>query len=222
MEKKALRFKTKSQLVYETIKNEITTGLLNPGMRISAVEVAERLGVSRTPVNDAVKILADQGLVKLLPNVGFEIMVLEWDDIRELMYLKCQIEKLMIRLAMERPDTLNLHDLRDIQYKIMTAIEEEDDKAYYDLTKMFHFDFCKLAQGHISFDVYQRLWDYEGWYAACLKNSKEALLAIAADHDRLLDAMESGDFDKAIRIADEHAEVCIQFLYENMKKLGMF
>ncbi len=216
-----LLFRTKGQLVYERIKNEIATGILVPGMRVSAVELAQKYGVSRTPVNDAVKVLADQGLVRILPNVGFEIMVLVWEDIKELMCLKGGLEKLTIRLALENKEAIRLEPLRATLREIRTTISEGDSKAYYRLTEEFHFAYIKLSRRTISFDMYKKLWDYESWYAKCLENKKDELFSILEDHEKLLDAIANRDQKLADALIDEHTENCIRFVHRNMESSGM-
>ena len=221
MEHNKLLFRTKGQLVYERIKNEIANGALTPGMRVSAVELAQKFGVSRTPVNDAVKMLAEQGLVKILPNVGFEIMVLVWEDIKELMYLKGSLEKLAVRLTLETKEAIRLEPLHATLRAIRTAITESNSAAYYQLTEEFHFAYIRLSRRTISFDMYKKLWDYESWYAKCLENKKTELLSILEDHEKLLDAIQNRNQKLADELSDGHTENCIRFVHRNMEASGM-
>lgn len=215
-----INYKTKSEIVFDDLREKIVSGVLKPGERISAGEIAKQLNVSRTPVNEAVKRLAEQGLVKILPNVGFEVRVLEWQDIEEIMYLKCQIEKFAIKMAIEKTPSVDFEYLRQLSNDIRQAVLSGDKFKYYKYNKEFHFGFCKIARAKNSLDLYQRLWDYEGWYADQLRNTVEDMLFLCDDHDLQIDAMEARDLDKALKLSDAHAEKCISILRSNLSRVG--
>ncbi|MGI9860866.1 GntR family transcriptional regulator [Moorella naiadis] len=215
-----INFYTKGQLVYETLKEQITSGELKPGQRFSAAEIAAQLGVSRTPVNEAVKLLVEQGLVTLLPNVGFEIKTLSWPEIKELMYIRRELEKLAVTWAIARAPQEKITALRRLSREIRRVVKEKDKECYYTLNKEFHFNLYEAAAAPRLLDLHLRIWDYEGWYAAQLRNVPEKLILLCDDHDRLVDALGQRDKVKARQILYEHVEHCLQVLAENLQVAG--
>ena len=199
MKHRLINYQTKGEIVFETLKDQIVSGTLKPGERISAGEVANRLA-----------------------DVGFEIRVLEWQDIEESMYLKCQIEKFAIKWAIERSSSENFAILRKLSASIRNAVLAGDKAQYYESNKDFHFSFCKIARANKSLDLYQKLWDYEGWYADQLRNTVDDMLLLCDDHDLLIDAVEARDLPKAQMLSDAHAEKCISILRNNLQRAGYF
>lgn len=212
-----IKFSTKAQLAYETLKEAITSGQLRPGQRFSAAEVAARLGVSRTPVNEAVKLLAEQGLVMVLPNVGFEIKSLTWSEVKDLMYIRRELEKMAVTWAIDRSTEEEILGLRSLSSEIRLTIESRDKERYYRLNKEFHFRLYRASKAERLLDLHERLWDYEGWYAAQLRQVPEKLVLLCDDHDRLIAAMLERDQVQAREIVVEHVEHCLQVLQESLQ-----
>ena len=215
-----IHFSTKSELVYETLKEQITTGQLKPGTRLSASEVALVLGVSRTPVNDAVRILAVQGLVRMLPNIGFEIRAFSWDEIKEVMHIRLELEKLAVSWVIKRADDEQLAELCRLSQAMRQAILDQDKERYYQTNASFHHTLYQAAQAPRLLDLHLRIWDYEGWYGARMKGMPERLLLLCDDHDRVIEAMCRRDAAIALEILKSHVQNCIQVLSENLQALG--
>lgn len=215
-----INFSTKSELVYETLKEQITTGQLKPGLRLSASEVAIALGVSRTPVNDAVRILAVQGLVKMLPNIGFEIRGFSWDEIKEVMHIRLELEKLAISWAIEKASNEKIKELSQLSQSMRQVILEQDKEGYYQYNNKFHDVLYQAARAPRLLDLHHRIWDYEGWYGAQMKGMPERLLLLCDDHDQIIGAMLKRDVDKALRADEQHVQNCLKVLSENLKAAG--
>ncbi|MGI9952602.1 GntR family transcriptional regulator [Moorellaceae bacterium AZ2] len=215
-----IKYLTKGQLVYETLKEQITSGKLRPGQRCSASEIAAKLGVSRTPVNEAIKLLAEQGFVTILPNVGFEVRELNWADIQELMCIRCELERLALKWAIEKASDEEIEGLRQLSREIHRAIITKDKERYYHLNKEFHFSLYTIARAWRLRELHQKLWDYEGWYAAQLDTAADQLLSLWEDHEKLIDALVERDFSKASQMLDVHVQHCLRVLKENMQFAG--
>jgi len=215
-----IKYLTKGQLVYETLKKQITSGKLRPGQRYSASEIAAKLGVSRTPVNEAIKLLAEQGFVTILPNVGFEIRELNWADVQELMSIRCELERLALKWAIEKASEEEIEGLRQLSREIRQAIITKDKERYYHLNRKFHFSLYTIARAWRLRELHKKLWDYEGWYAAQLDTAPEQLLSLWEDHEKLINALMERDFSRASQVLDLHVQHCLQVLKENMQFAG--
>jgi len=109
-----LKFTSKSEYVYETLRERIMLGELQVNKRYKVVEIAAELGVSRTPVSNAVKILASQGYVTLFPSVGFEIKQLTLKEVEGILMIRGVLEELALELAVGNVTSGDIAELRDI------------------------------------------------------------------------------------------------------------
>jgi DNA-binding GntR family transcriptional regulator len=215
-----IEFSTKSELVYKTLKDQIITGQLKPGRRFSASELAVELGVSRTPVNDAVRLLADQGLIRMLPNKGFEIKSLSWTEIEEVMHIRLQLEKLAVTWAINRASAEKIKELVHLSGLMRKAVLEHNKRDYYLNNNLFHNTLYKAARAPRLFDLHQRIWVYEGWYVAQLDGLSERLLLLCDDHDEIISAMLKENTSKAHQVIERHVQNCLQIISENLRAAG--
>lgn len=215
-----IKFSTKSELVYKTLKDQIITGQLKPGSRFSASEIAVELGVSRTPVNDAVRLLAEQGLIKMLPNKGFEIKSLSWTEIEEVMHIRLELEKLAVTWVINRAPVENMKELVHLSKLMRKAVLEHNKNNYYANNNLFHNTLYKAAKAPRLFDLHQRIWVYEGWYVAQVDGLSEKLLLLCDDHDEIISAMLEKNISKAHQVVERHVQNCLQIISENLRAAG--
>lgn len=102
------------QIVYEKIKEAILDGIIHPGERLSEVELAEKLTVSRTPVREAIRQLAETGLVTLIPRKGAYVVLLSVQDAKDLYELRGALECCAVMHLCENPPVDALHEVRNI------------------------------------------------------------------------------------------------------------
>ncbi|MCI0397444.1 MAG: GntR family transcriptional regulator [Chloroflexi bacterium] len=88
--------------IVDTIRNAIIQGKLKPGEKIPEQELAEQLGVSRTPIREAIRILEQQGLVQTRPKNGTYIASPDWEEVRDSLHVRIALEELAVRQAAER------------------------------------------------------------------------------------------------------------------------
>ncbi|QRN85188.1 GntR family transcriptional regulator [Clostridia bacterium] len=211
------RYKSKSELVFEEIWERVTHGILKPGDRFSAQEIAEELGVSRTPVNEAMKRMSEYGLIRILPNVGYQVNVLRWRDIEDIMRIECLLETEGLRLNKNGFDSALIQELKDINRRTIEALERKDRQAYYRLTDEFHVRFIHLSGSRILQDVFVKNRHYAGWDDGKILEMTESLKELLRDHDAALDLLLEGRLDEAIENLKIHSEQSIQLVHQSLK-----
>lgn len=211
-----IKANSKNDQVFEFIREEILTGRMGPGVIYSAASLAESLDVSRTPVNYAIRLLLDQGLIKAHPNVGFEVIPLEWDRIEELMQIKSAMERLCILRMKDRVHPSDIDTLLEYSQRIRQSIIDEDDQAYFQFVKDLHWGICSAGKSRLCLDFSQRYWDYEGWYTVKMDEHKEQLLSMCDDHDMILNCINKGDYETAVSICESHHVKCLDLLKSNL------
>ncbi len=116
--------KNRSDLVYSSLKEDILTLRLKPGQLLSEVEICERFGVSRTPVRDALRLLQEQGFVNTVPYRGVFATLLNYDKIRQLVYMRFAVETRVIRDFMKIKTPVIMEDINHLIRKQDAVIQE--------------------------------------------------------------------------------------------------
>jgi len=212
-----IKHSTKSELVFEELRDMIYSGVLKPGEKVSAMEMAARMGVSRTPVNEAVKRLSDRKLVSILPNVGFEITILSLEDILDLQYLKITFEETAIKWIRDRNLIIDIGNLKELNGKIHEAVRMEDRPAYNDSVRKYHLEFIRAVKSKPLFDAFIGSWEYSGWEDTRFQAISRDLTGQCVEHVEQLDCIEKGDFDGALEIADIHGKKWIELFRRNFE-----
>ncbi len=125
----------------------IVQGELLPESRVPEVSLCERFGVSRTPLREALKVLASEGLVEILPNRGSRITKTSISDLHELFQVMSALEDLAGELAAARITDDEIAHVRDLHEKMVLAFSQNDRPAYFELNQAIH-DAILAASGN--------------------------------------------------------------------------
>ncbi len=188
----------------DALREAIMEGALEPGQRIVESAVAEHFGVSRAPVREAIMELEKQGLVRIVPRKG--AFVAEWtqQDLWEIYTLRQALEGLAARLAADVITPEQEQKLQDIVDQIKSLVGR-DRESTIALDLQFHAELCAIAghirlqeiltSNHLQTEVYirntSRLVEFESE-------------GFSEGHQAILDAVCSGDPDKAERAMRAH------------------
>ena len=121
---------------YEQLLEEIRTGSLKPGARLTEIEIADRLNISRTPVREAIRRLESEGLVDHQPRSGAVVRTLAYPEVMELYEMRCVLEGTAARLAARAASDVELEELRAINADMAAAAGNGPDMAR--LNRQFH------------------------------------------------------------------------------------
>lgn len=187
----------------------IASGELKAGERIVERDVAERLGTSRGPVRDAIRTLEHEGLVDLRPFAGACVAQLDRDEIDEIIALRRQVEYFAIAGATLRGEPEQIETLRELAREMATAYAAGDAARLLELDLAFHIGICE-ASHHSTLAVtmrtlYPRLAIL--FYPQMFRSKDETSPDLfAGTHLELVDAIESGDVERAIDAMDTHLD----------------
>jgi DNA-binding GntR family transcriptional regulator len=122
----------------ERLRTLIIEGELAPGARLNERELCERLGVSRTPLREAFRMLASDGLLVQLPNRGAQVVSLSREDVRHAFEVMASLEGLSGELAAARVTEADIADLRGLQDEMEQAHARRDLPNYYRINRAIH------------------------------------------------------------------------------------
>ena len=112
-------------VVFKTLRQAILKGELEPGERLMEIQLAERLGVSRTPIREAIRKLELEGLVLMIPRKGAEVARISENNLRDVLEVRRTLEELAVDLACQRMTEDELEELKKTQELFAQAIREK-------------------------------------------------------------------------------------------------
>jgi len=141
----------------ERLRSLIIEGELAPGARLNERELSERLGVSRTPLREAFRMLAADGLLVQLPNRGAQVVALSRDDVRHAFEVMASLESLSGELATQRVTDRDIADLRAMQAEMEAAHAAHDLPNYYRVNRGIHDRINAIAGNPILTQTFRTL-----------------------------------------------------------------
>lgn len=200
IQKEALGSRVASEL-----RVAIATGEIQAGERLIEVDLAEKFGVSRGPIRDALRILQTEGLIEG-QQPGMVVIGIDHESINELYSLRDAIEGLAIRLAVGRYDESKLTDIKKYVSAMRMAADNNDATAFALADVAFHNEICRLSGHKRLVDVWEQ---YEGIMMTLLRltiSLDQNLQSSSQAHQELLELISSGDPDSAVKELTEHLE----------------
>ncbi len=180
----------------EVIKHLIFSGTYKPGERLKEAELSKQLGISRSPVREAIQSLANEGLVRLAPQRGAFVAAFDVGEIRELYEVRIALECLAVRRAVEKATFGQLEELG----KLLKSTEDtlkSSDSASYPRDLDFHRQICRLAQNDTLLDHASEI--HAQLQLARLRSSSKPGRARKAyeEHVAIYEALKEGNVEKA-------------------------
>ncbi|WP_399226663.1 GntR family transcriptional regulator [Streptomyces sp. TRM49041] len=191
--------------VLEALRAALLGGDLAPGEVYSAPALGMRLGVSATPVREAMQQLAIEGAVEVVPNRGFRVIVRTARELAELAEVRAMLEiPVMLRLARTVPSA-RWAELRPLAEATAAAAARGDLATYGEADRAFHRALLGLAGNEQLVAVADDLHRRSQWPLVSPPATRRAdLVADAAEHSALLDALVAGDLAVVQSLVSEH------------------
>jgi len=143
--------------VAATLRQMLVEGLIPPGGKLNERELCEELNISRTPLREAIKMLAVEGLVELLPNRGSVAIELSAADVRHTFEVMAGLEGLSGELAAQRITESELDEIKALHYEMMAAYTRRDLSAYYQLNAAIHRAINQAAKNPVLTATYNQV-----------------------------------------------------------------
>lgn len=191
-------------LVFITLRDEILSGKLKPDEKLNTNQLAKRLGVSRTPIREALNRLISVGLVQTIPHRGIYIRKLSIDEIIELYYIRAALEGIAARLAVRNLTEEETNRLLQYCDEMEAQQRAGNYQKFLEINYMFHQTIYKATQSpqlqDLLFQYYSRSEQYRTLGLELPGRYKE----IFDEHRQFVAALASGDMEKAEDCAREH------------------
>lgn len=203
---------TLSEHVYQALMQAILQGKLGPGEHLVEQALADQFGVSRMAVREAIRKLANDGLVEVIPNRGTFTLQFTSDDIVEIFDLRAMLEKLAVRRITERGRRSDLALLEDVVDEMKEVEQTEDRVAAATVDTKFHQKLAELS----GYRRLGRFWrSMSAQITMVVYNSSSYYPDIgnlAERHQEIIDVMRTGDADAAAEAIVRHIQEGGRFL----------
>ena len=126
------------EVVFNNLRDAILKGQLKPGERLLENHLADKLGVSRTPVREALRMLEQENLVELIPRRGAQVLDISAEDIKNILEIRSALEVVSIRHACQKMDNDSLKELKKHNAEFEAAFEARDYEGVATADEKFH------------------------------------------------------------------------------------
>jgi DNA-binding GntR family transcriptional regulator len=207
--------------VYKTIRQGILTGLFKPGERLDIPEIAEKLGVSLTPVRHALQMLAAEGLIENRPRIGTFVQGLSVRDIEENFEIRCALECLAAETVVQHITSRQLARLRELLRMLGEPVETPEARKLHEAANAeLHRTLVKDSGNGLLSDLYDRLQSH--LIIARLHNANSNLMPRwhqeRAEHEAIVAALEQRDPAKLKKVLRDHIHRGKEALMSDLKK----
>ncbi len=179
--------------VAQQLRRMLVEGEIAPGDKLLERALCDTLAVSRTPLREAIKMLATEGLVELLPNRGAIAVRLSVDDIRHTFEVMAGLEALSGELAAARITPGELDEIRALHFEMMAAWTRRDLSAYYRLNARIHAAINAAARNPVLTQVYQQVNARLQALRFRSNQDEDKWRRAVQEHERMVAALESRD-----------------------------
>jgi len=193
-------------VVFNTLRQRILTGELKPGERLMEIHLANRLGVSRTPIREAIHKLSLDGLVTMVPRRGAEVSRISKKDLQDVLEVRRTLDTLAVRLACARMSDEDKKNLREANAEFVKSTLTKDATTIAQSDVKFH-DIILMSSGNRRLvqmvnNLAEQVYRYRLEY---VKDSRNHMRLIE-EHDMICNSIAIGDNETAEKLIQSHID----------------
>ena len=193
-------------VVFNTLRQAILRGELKPGERLMEIQLANKLGVSRTPIREAIRKLELEGLVLMIPRRGAEVADITEKSLRDVLEVRGALDELAVELACERITDEGITQLKIAAKEFEEALHGGDVTEFAEADVKFH-DVIYQATGNqrliqLLYNLREQMYRYRVEY---LKR-KEVHARLLAEHEYIIECIEKRDKEASKQAIATHVD----------------
>jgi DNA-binding GntR family transcriptional regulator len=198
----ALKYSSLSDQVYTYLRRQLNQGELLPGSTINIGEIALQLGISKTPLRDALIQLELEGFVTILPRRGVRVNLLEMGDVKNAYEAIGLIEACIVTGCIDKIKPEHIKKLKKLNNTMIADIKRDDFSTFFETNLEFHDVFVELSENKLLrkfiTPIKHRLYDFprQSYISAWEKRNCE-------EHEQFIVSLEQGDAKEAARILQD-------------------
>lgn len=193
--------------VFNTLREKILKGSLKPGERLMEIHLAKQLGVSRTPIREAIRMLELDGLVKMVPRKGAQVAKISKEDLQDVLEVRKALDALAVKLACERITEEEITKLKEKEADFEKTLKSGDvtlmaeaDVAFHDVIHAASKN--KRLKTMIS-NLAERIYRYRFEY---IKQQSDGGKTLIEEHRNIIRCIEEHDIEEAVKAIEMHID----------------
>jgi len=207
------------EIVYEELKRQILTGEIAPGTRMMEVELADEMGVSRTPVREAIRKLEKEGLVAIEPRRGAYAADISIKDMLDVLEVRQDLEGMVASLAAQKSNDEERAEIRKLVDEYSMAVESRNVDKIIEEDEKFHEYLVQCSGNKSLIQLVSQVQDLALRFRYIYYDDFTRFAAQPKEHHEICEAICSGDKDKARHAMEEHIAHLRDFVEHEERKI---
>ena len=199
-------------VVFQTLRQAILRGKLQPGERLMEIHLAQQLGVSRTPVREAIRMLEQEGLVIMIPRKGAIVAEITKSDLEDVLEVRAALEELAVKKACRNISQEQLQELKKAAGKFAASLQKEDLLACAQADVAFHEIISAATENRRLIQILNNIREQIYRYRLENLKDKSSHANLVEEHTAICRALEERSEEKAseaVRVHIEHQKISI-------------
>lgn len=210
---------TIKEQVYNIIKTDILNGEIKPGEKLQEKDISKNLNVSRSPVREALKELAGEGLVENIPNKGTFVKKLEVKEVMDLFDLRVILEQYAMKKAVEEASTEDLNELDEIFDRLEESHHQGDLNKYIKIDTELHNMFFQLSGNLTMLNIVENITTLLQPFRVMSLFDKKRFKDSLTEHSNMIKALKERDYEKAWHYNSIHLKLAKEEVIRQIHKV---
>ncbi len=210
---------TLNQRVYTRLRGMIMNGELTVGTQIEERVLADEMGVSRTPLREAIGQLSNEGIIEYRPYRGNFVRTFTVKQVNDLYEVRKALESLAIRLAIRKISQEHIEEIRTILDDVQAALEHDDIEGFSEADRRFHNAIIAITGNETLQEALDRLSAQIQIVRNIANRNPEVVRRTSIERPRILAALEARDADEAAALMEAHIDGVRQSVVSQMERI---
>lgn len=193
-------------VVFNTLRQAILRGELKPGERLMEIQLANKLGVSRTPIREAIRKLELEGLVLMIPRKGAEVADITEKSLMDVLEVRKALEELSVRLTCDRITEEEIRELKVAAEDFRETLKRADITEIAEADVRFHDVIYAATKNQKLIQLLNNLHEQMYRYRIEYLKNEEVYPKLLREHEEIISRISRGEREEAVRIVCEHID----------------
>ena len=193
-------------VVFNTLRKAILRGELKPGERLMEIQLANKLGVSRTPIREAIRKLELEGLVLMIPRKGAEVAQITEKNMQDVLEVRKALEELSVQLACERITPEQVEEMKMAAEDFRKVLKSGDVTKIAEADVKFHDIIFAATNNQRLITLLNNLREQMYRFRVEYLKQKECYPQLLEEHDKLIALISSGEVEEACELMGCHID----------------
>lgn len=193
-------------VVFKTLRQAILRGELKPGERLMEIRLANKLGVSRTPIREAIRKLELEGLVVMVPRKGAEVADITEKSLRDVLEVRKALEELSVKLACDRITEEQIEELEQAAQEFKKILKSSDITEIAEADVHFHDVIYRAAENQRLMQLLSNLSEQMYRYRIEYLKNPDVHEKLLSEHEEIIRNIKNHEKESAVRITCEHID----------------